>query len=344
MLKYAFFDTKPYDVQGFEKCAKENGIEFKFFETKLDESTVALAQGCDGVVVFVNDTVNENVINKLYEQGVKLIALRCAGFNNVDTRAAFGKIHVVRVPAYSPYAVAEHAMALLLCSIRRIHKAYNRTREFNFSLSGFTGFDLHGKTVGVIGTGKIGRVFIDICKGFGMNVLAYDPFPNPDTDINYVSLDEIFAKSDIISLHCPLTDSTDHIINEESVLKMKKGVIIVNTSRGRLIDTDALIDGIKKKIIGAACLDVYEEESNIFFEDNSGHIMQDDTLARLVSMPNVILTSHQGFLTSDALENIAKVTVDNIKAFHEGRHLDNELCYHCGKSDICKKTRLGKCF
>ena len=200
MLKYAFFDTKPYDVQGFEKCAKENGIEFKFFETKLDESTVALAQGCDGVVVFVNDTVNENVINKLYEQGVKLIALRCAGFNNVDTRAAFGKIHVVRVPAYSPYAVAEHAMALLLCSIRRIHKAYNRTREFNFSLSGFTGFDLHGKTVGVIGTGKIGKAFINICLGFGMRVLAYDKYPCPELasreGVSYASTDEIFIIED----------------------------------------------------------------------------------------------------------------------------------------------------
>lgn len=344
MHKFAFFDTKPYDRPGFEKLSEGTDIKFKFFETKLDEDTAGLAVGCDGVVVFVNDTVNAAVIDKLYSLGIKLIALRCAGFNNVDTRAAFGKIHIVRVPAYSPYAVAEHAAAMLLCSVRRIHKAYNRTREFNFSLNGFTGFDLHGKTVGVIGTGKIGRVFIDICRGFGMKVVAYDPYPAKDSGIEYLGLDELFSVSDIISLHCPLTKDTEYIINENSIAKMKKGVVIINTSRGQLIDTDALIDGIKNKTVGAACLDVYEEESNIFFEDNSGHIMQDDTLARLVSMPNVILTSHQAFLTSDALENIAKITVENIRCFVDGKALENELCYHCGKSEICKKERNGKCF
>lgn len=344
MYKFAFFDTKPYDVPGFEKHSAETDIEFKFFDTKLCEDTVGLAQGCDGVVVFVNDKVNAAVIDKLYEMGIKLIALRCAGFNNVDTKAAFGKIHIVRVPAYSPHAVAEHAAALLLCSIRRVHKAYNRTREFNFSLNGFCGFDLHGKTVGVIGTGKIGRVFIDICRGFGMKVIAYDPYPAKDSDIEYTDLDGIFANSDIISLHCPLMPETEYLLNKDAFSKMKKGVVILNTSRGMLIDTDALIEAIKNKTVGAACLDVYEEESDLFFEDNSGHIMQDDTLARLVSMPNVILTSHQGFLTTDALENIAKVTVDNIKSFMSGDKLENEVCYRCGKSEICKKERAGRCF
>ena len=235
-MKVAFFDTKPYDTPSFEKFGAQKGIEFKFYETKLNEDTAPLADGCEAVCVFVNDTVNAAVIDRLYEGGVKLIALRSAGYNNVDIEHAFGKIHVVHVPAYSPYSVAEHAMALLLTSIRRIHKAYNRTREFNFSLSGLTGFDFHGKTVGVVGTGKIGRIFIDICKGFGMNVIAYDLFPAKDSGIEYVPLDELLERSDIISLHCPLTDATWHLINTEAIGKMKKGVVIVNTSRGGLID------------------------------------------------------------------------------------------------------------
>jgi len=344
MAAFAFFDTKPYDIPGFEKYSREFGIEFKFFETKLCADTAELAKGCDGVVVFVNDTVDKAVIDKLHSYGIGLIALRCAGFNNVDTAAAFEKIHIVRVPAYSPHAVAEHAMAMLLCSIRRIHKAYNRTREFNFSLQGLCGFDLYGKTVGVVGTGKIGIAFAEICRGFGMKVLAYDPYPMKDSWLEYVTLDKIFAASDIISLHCPLTAETTHLVNKESIAAMKKGVVIVNTSRGQLVDTDALMDGIKNKTVGAACLDVYEEESDIFFEDFSGHIMQDDTLARLVSMPNVILTSHQGFLTTDALENIAKVTCENIRCYLDGKDLQNELCYRCGKGEICRKNRQGKCF
>ncbi len=324
-IKIAVFDTKNYDIEGLQKYSENTGITFKFFETKLDNETVNLAYGCRAVVVFVNDAVSADAIDRLYEFGVELIALRCAGFNNVDIKHAEGKIKVVRVPAYSPYAVAEHAMALLLTSIRRIHKAYNRTREFNFSLSGLVGFDLHGKTVGVIGTGKIGRVFCDICRGFGMNVIAYDPYPDSSSGIDYVSVDELFSRSDIISLHCPLTKNTQGIINKSSIEKMKKGVVIINTSRGRLVDTEALVEAIKNKKVGAACLDVYEEESDIFFEDNSGHIMQDDILARLVSMPNVILTSHQAFLTSDALDNIAKTTVDNILSHFEGRPLENEV-------------------
>ena len=341
----AFFDAKPYDVPSFEHFGGEQEVEFKYLEAKLNEDTVELAAGYDGVCVFVNDTVNATVIDRLCELGVKLVALRCAGFNNVDVKHAFGRIHVVRVPAYSPYAVAEHTMALLLTSIRRIHKAYIRTRDFNFSLNGMTGFDLHGKTVGVIGTGRIGRVFIDICRGFGMRVLAYDKFPaegldNGDT-VRYVTLDELFGKSDIISLHCPLTEDTYHIISAESIEKCKRGVVILNTSRGALVDAEALLAGIKSRKIGAACLDVYEEESDFFFEDFSGHILEDDTLARLISMPNVIITSHQAFLTEDALSNIAKTTVENLVEFFRDGKCPNELCYRHGSTEDCK---CGKCF
>ncbi len=344
-MKFAFFDTKPYDKESFNKYSDKYGVKFKFYETKLNEDTVDLAQGYDGVCVFVNDTVNAAVIDRLYELGVKIVALRCAGFNNVDMKYAFGKLHVLRVPAYSPYAVAEHTMAMLLTSVRRIHKAYIRTKDFNFSLAGLTGFDLYGKTVGVIGTGKIGRVFIDICRGFGMKVLAYDKFPAKDLDngdtIRYVELDELFRNSDIISLHCPLTDETEHIINNETIAKCKQGVVLLNTSRGALVDAEALLAAIKSRKIGAACLDVYEEESDFFFEDFSGHIMEDDTLARLITMPNVIVTSHQAFLTNEALENIAETTVKNIVDFMNTNHCENELCYRCGRAEDCKD---GKCF
>lgn len=346
MIKVAFYDTKAYDMPSFEFSGKMNDIQFKFLEAKLNENTAALAKGCDVVCVFVNDTVNSTVIQSLYDNGVKLIALRSAGYNNVDIRAAFGKIHVVHVPAYSPYSVAEHAIALLLTSVRRIHRAYNRTRDFNFSLNGLTGFDLHGKTVGVIGTGKIGMIFANICKGFGMNVLAYDKFPVKDSGFNYVELDSLFKNSDVISLHCPLTDETQHIINSEAIEQMKKGVFIINTSRGSLIDTEALLNGIKSRKIGAACLDVYEEEADIFFEDRSGHILNDEVLARLISMPNVIITSHQAFLTEEALNNIAETTVNNIKSYFTNNNgiCDNELCYRCGHIEQCKKERKEKCF
>lgn len=343
-MKFAFYDTKPYDKASFEKYGEEKGIEFKFYDTKLSAYTVSLASGCDGVCIFVNDDASAEIIDSLYNLGVKVIALRCAGYNNVDVKSAYGKIHVVHVPAYSPYAVAEHAMAMLLTSIRRIHKAYIRTRDFNFSLNGLTGFDLHGKTVGVIGTGKIGRVFIDICKGFGMKVLAYDKFPNENSNINYVSLEELLKNSDIVSLHCPLTKETRHLINAETVNMMKKGVVIINTSRGALIDAEVLLEGIKSRKIGAACLDVYEEESDIFFEDFSGHIIDDDILARLISMPNVIVTSHQAFLTEDALNNIAETTVQNILDIEKDGGSKNELCYHCGNIENCKKSRNCKCF
>ena len=271
------------------------------------------------------------MIDLLSEMGIRVLLLRCAGFNNVDLRHANGRLTVLRVPAYSPYAVAEHAMALLLTSIRRIHKAYIRTRDFNFSLTNMVGFDLHGKTVGVVGTGKIGRCFVSICRGFGMKVLCYDPFPADDPSLTYVPLDELFRESDIISFHCPLTPETRHMVNAASMERMKKGVVLINTSRGALIDSEALLAGIKSRRIGAACLDVYEEESDIFFEDNTGHILEDDTLARLISMPNVIVTSHQAFLTEEALANIAETTVRNLLDFQAGTIGANEVCYRCAK-------------
>ena len=317
-MKLAFFDAKTYDMPGFDACAKDTGLEIKYFETRLNEDTVSLASGFDAVCVFVNDTVNAAVVNKLYSYGIRLIVLRCAGFNNVDMAACQGKIHVFRVPAYSPHAVAEHAMALLLTINRRTHKAYIRTRDFNFSLQGFVGFDLYGKTVGIVGTGKIGRVFADICKGFGMQVLAYDKFPSPDSGLTYTTLDDLFERSDIISLHCPLTEETRHLINADSIARMKKGVTIINTSRGALINTEDLIQGIKEKKVGAACLDVYEEEGDFFYEDYSGHVVQDDKLVRLIAMPNVIVSSHQAFLTKEALDNIAATTVDNALKFFQG--------------------------
>ena len=345
MLKIAFYDTKEYDIPSFEEYGKQRNIEFKFFENKLDEDTVALAKGFDGVCVFVNDKVNKKVIDTLYEYGIRIIVLRCAGFNNVDVKAAFGKIHVYRVPAYSPYAVAEHAMSMLLTMNRRIHKAYIRTRDYNFSLNNLTGVDLYEKTMGVIGTGKIGQIFINICKGFGMHIVAYDKFPNPNLDVEYVELNELFKRSDFISLHCPLTDENTHMINKESMSLMKKGVGIINTSRGGLINADDLLDQIKARKIGFACLDVYEEESNIFFQNKSGHILDDDTLRNLISMPNVLITSHQAFLTEEALNNIADTTTQNIVNFFNGDSFsNNEVCYQCANINNCKKKRKEKCF
>ena len=328
-MKLAFFDTKSYDIPGFDRYGVPAGIEIKYFEPNLNEDTVSLAAGFDAVCVFVNDTVNAEVVEKLYQLGVKAIVLRCAGFNNVDIKACQGKLRVFRVPAYSPHAVAEHAMALLLTINRRTHKAYIRTREFNFSLQGLAGFDLYGKTVGIIGTGKIGKVFAEICKGFGMHILAYDKFPDLNSGLNYVELPELFEQSDIISLHCPLTDETKHIINAESIARMKKGVTIINTSRGGLINTEDLINGIKEKKVGAACLDVYEEEGDLFYEDFSGHIVQDDKLVRLIAMPNVIVTSHQAFLTNEALDNIAMTTVNNLTRFFSGDpDTSTEVVFH----------------
>lgn len=326
MIKIAFFDTKDYERKAFEACAPQEKLSLVFFDTRLSPETVPLAMGFDAVCIFVNDVADRTVIDALYSYGVRMIALRCAGYNQVDLQAAAGKITVVRVPAYSPHAVAEHAMALLLCSIRRIHKAYNRTRDFNFSLNGLTGFTLYGKTVGIVGMGRIGQAFAEICRGFGMNVLAYDKYPS-DFGVTFCSLDELFERSDVVSLHCPLTKETYHIIDRKSIQKMKKGVVLLNTSRGALIHSEALLDGIKERKIGAACLDVYEEEADFFFEDFSGHIMKDDVLARLLSMPNVIVTSHQAFLTEEALATIAETTVNNILSFFAGIPIPNEISY-----------------
>lgn len=327
MKTFAFYDAKPFDRTWFDKLKGGYDVEFKYIKNNLSAETAYIAQGCDGVVAFVNDTIDKNTITRLYEYGIKLIALRCAGYNNVDIKAAQGKIKVASVPAYSPYAVAEHALALLLTLNRKTHRAYLRTRDFDFSIDGLTGFDLHGKTMGVIGTGKIGQVFIDICRGAGMNIIAYDPYPNKDSGINYVELDDLYRKSDVISLHCPLTRESCHMINKDSIARMKDGVVIINTSRGSLIRSEDLLVAIKEHKIGAAGLDVYEEETELFFEDYSNEIIQDDVIARLLSMPNVIVTSHQAFLTNEALENIAKTTLDNIKSFYEDKELANEVIY-----------------
>ena len=304
-----------------------------------------LARGFDGACVFVNDTVNAAVVDALYRLGVRVIALRCAGFNNVDVRACFGKLHVFRVPAYSPYAVAEHAMALLLTVNRHTNRAYLRTRDFNFSLSGLTGFDPHGKTAGVVGMGKIGRIFAQICTGFGMRVLAYDKFPNPDSGLDYVELPELLRQADVISLHCPLTDETRHMIGAAAIVQMKDGAVLVNTSRGGLVDTEALIEGLKSHKVGAACLDVYEEEGDLFYEDCSGEIVSDDTLVRLIAMPNVLVTSHQAFLTKEALDNIAAATVDNLLKFQRGEPSpETEVCYRCERKEDCRRVRRQTCF
>ncbi len=344
-MKIAFYDTKPYDKKSFEEQNKLYNYNFKYFEYKLNEETAHLAKGYEVVCAFVNDTITKEVIDILYDNGVKLLALRCAGYNNVDFKAAFLKIHVVRVPSYSPYAVAEHAMALLLTLNRKIHKAYNRTRESNFSINGLLGVTLHGKTIGVIGTGRIGRIFVNICKGIGMKVIAYDPYPAKDSKIDYVSLQELYNQSDIISLHCPLTKETKHIISKSSIDQMKKNVILINTSRGALINTEDLIEGLKSRKIAQAALDVYEEEGEYFFEDLSDDIIHDDNLARLQSMPNVLITSHQAFFTKEALEAIAITTLENIKAFIEDIPLDNEICYDCQRNrENCSRTINNRCF
>lgn len=325
MPEVALFDVKPYDRQWFDKENEKYNYKLRYFESKLDADTVSLANGCDAVCAFVNDDISAGVIDSLCGSGVKLLAMRCAGYNNVDLRAADGKLPVVRVPAYSPHAVAEHAMALLLTLNRKTHKAYIRTRDYNFSLSNLEGFDLHGKTAGVVGTGKIGRTFIEICRGFGMDVLAYDPYPAKDADWEYVTLDELCRRSDVISLHCPLTKESVNLINSETIKLMKPDAIIINTSRGKLIDSAALLEALTERRIGGACLDVYEEESDIFFDDYSDTVERDETLALLLSLPNVIVSAHQAFLTSEALEGIASVTMDNISAFFDRKTLQNEV-------------------
>lgn len=323
-IRIAVFDAKSYDRIYFDALCPE-GYEVTYFEHKLNEGTVDSTKGFQVIVPFVNDDLNERVIDGLIRNQVRLIAMRCAGYNNVDVRYLKGKLPIVRVPWYSPYAVAEHAMAMLLCLNRRLHRAVIRTRDHNFSLEGLMGWDLYGKTAGVIGTGKIGRIFIHVCRGFGMNVLAYDPYPVEDGSIHYVELDQLLRESDVISLHCPLTEGTNRMINQESIAKMKPTVTIVNTSRGALIDSRALLEALLEKRVGGAALDVYEEEVDIFFEDHSERIVDDEVLTRLVSLPNVIMTSHQAFLTKEALENIARVTLENIREYFEKGSLTNEI-------------------
>ncbi len=327
MKRIAFYDAKPYDKESFDKVG--SAYELEYIEAKLSALTAALAKGSDGVCAFVNDDIDKRTIDILYENGVKIIAMRCAGYSNVDLKAAQGKLTVVRVPSYSPHAVAEHAMALLLCVNRKIHKAYNRTRDFNFSINGLTGTDLYGKTAGIIGTGKIGRAFIQICKGMGMNILAYDPFPIDNVDFEYTDLDTLLSNSDVISLHCPLTNQNTRMLNRNAFEKMKKGVFLINISRGALIDTAALIDALNDGTVGEAGLDVYEEESDLFFEDFSNTVIKDDVLSLLISKPNVLLTSHQAFLTEEALSGIAETTISNLNYFFSGKPLKNEVCIKC---------------
>ncbi len=327
--KIAFFDTKSYDKTFFLKKNQQYGFEIKFYKSHLNKDNAILAKGADVVCIFVNAEVDANVIDILVENGVKLIALRCAGYNNVDLKAAKNRIKVVRVPAYSPHSIAEYTLALMLTLNRKIHRAYNRTREGNFALEGLMGFEMIGKTAGIIGTGKIGKIVAQILKSMGINVLAYDLYPDMEfaekNGIRYASLDELYQNSDIISLHCPLTKETEYLINEDSIAKMKEGVMIINTGRGKLINTKDLIDGLKDKKIGSAGLDVYEEESDYFYEDHSDIVIDDDILARLLTFNNVIVTSHQAFFTKEALSEIARITLQNIQDFFDGKPLVNEV-------------------
>lgn len=328
-MRVAVFSTKRWVERAFRGAPEAEKLEFTFLEPSLSAHTAPLAAEHDAVCIFVNDTADRAVLHELDEAGVKHIALRCAGFNNVDLEEAekLG-MTVVRVPAYSPFAVAEHAAGLIMTLNRRYHRAHNRVREQNFSLDGLLGFDLNGKRVGVIGTGRIGRIFARIMQGFGCDVCAYDQYPNEElaaTGVRYVELDELYAESDIISLHCPLTHETHHIINAESIAKMSDGVMVINTSRGPLIDSNAVIDGLKSGRIGYLGLDVYEEEGDLFFEDLSEEVIQDDTFVRLQTFPNVLITAHQAFFTREAVDNIAQTTVENLLAVNDGGTSANQL-------------------
>jgi D-lactate dehydrogenase len=350
-LKIAFFDAKQYDKEFFNEANKKYGYDIRYFQSRLSENNVIVTKDSDVICPFVNDTINKKIADELHDNGINLIALRSAGYNNVDLKAVFGRIHVVRVPAYSPNAVAEHAVALMLSLNRKIHKAYYRIRDSNFNINGLLGFDMAGKTAGVIGTGKIGVLVAKILKGFDMEVLAYDKFPNKKFEkeygFSYVDLNTLYKKSDIVTLHCPLTPETVHIIDKLSINKMKDGVMIINTGRGKLINTVDLIAALKEGKVGSAGLDVYEEESEYFFEDYSSTIVSDDVLARLLTFPNVLITSHQGFFTKEALTNIAETTLENIRLYFEEDKLPNEICYRCSEFDSggpCRKEKTGKCF
>ncbi|MBN1924819.1 MAG: 2-hydroxyacid dehydrogenase [Prolixibacteraceae bacterium] len=330
-MKVAIFSTKPYDREFIEKANTTAGHEFSFFETSLRPTTVKLAGGHDAVCVFVNDVLSKEVIVSLSEIDVKAIVLRCAGFNNVDIEAACKNgFSVLRVPAYSPHAVAEHAVALIMTLNRKTHKAYNRVREGNFSIERLTGFELAGKTTGVIGTGKIGATFARIMKGFGCRVVAYDLYPDQELageGIYYLPLEEVFKQSDILSLHCPLTPDTHHVINKQCMKLMKKGVMLINTSRGQLIDSEAAIKALKKGQLGYLGIDVYEQEENLFFKDLSEVIIQDDKLMRLMTFPNVLITAHQAYFTDNALNQIAQITIQNLSDIENGQvNEKNRVC------------------
>lgn len=323
MKKIAFFDAKPYDRNSFDQVNRNYQIEY--FDSPLTAQTAHLARDCDGVCAFVNDVLDEKTISQLCQMNIAVVALRCAGYSNVDMAAAKGKICVLRVPAYSPESVAEHAAALLLAVNRKLHRAYDRTRDFNFNINGLSGCVLSGKTAGVIGTGKIGQCFIRICKGLGMKILACDPYPLKDAGFEYAPLERLLAQSDVISLHCPLTPQTKHILNRDAFARMKKGVFIINTSRGGLIDSQALLDALNEGRVRGAGLDVYEEESAYFYQDRSEAPLEDNTLALLLTRPNALITSHQAFLTEEALQSIAETTLANLDAFFAGERLENEV-------------------
>lgn len=339
-LKIAFFDTKPYDRESFERQNKAFGFQLKFFPSHLTEETVSLCQGYDAVCVFVNDRVTKGIIESLKAMNVPLLALRSAGYNNVDLKAAQGAVKISRVPAYSPHGVAEHAVAMMLTLNRKTHRAFYRTRDNNFSIHGLIGFDMYGKTAGVVGTGQIGRIVCEILKGFGMRVVAYDPFAPKEwaaeKGIELVDLGAVYEQSDIISLHCPLTPQNIHMINRGTIEMMKKNVMIINTGRGKLIRSEDLLEALREERVGSAGLDVYEEETDYFFEDYSSHVMKDDVLARLISFPNVLVTSHQAFFTEEALANIATTTLENIRSFFLDGKILNEVCANPAKDGICR--------
>ena len=355
-IKIAFYDTKPYDREFFTKSAALplfDGCKFSFdfYEGHLTAATAELSKGHDAVCIFVNDQLTKEVADILYDNGIRLVALRSAGYNNVDLKAVFNRIHVVRVPAYSPHAVAEYAVALMQTLNRKINHAYNRTRDGNFMLNGLVGSELYGKTAGVIGTGKIGKIAAEILSGYGMKVLLNDPYQDRQfaehLGAQYVNLEELFRQADYVTLHCPLTPENRHVINDKSIALMKKDMVIVNTGRGALVDTQALLTALIGGRIRGAALDVYEEEEQYFFEDWSQAPIQDANLARLIQLPNVILTAHQAFLTSDALDQIASVTLGNIKGFVREDKCENEICYQCAEHvtpEQCNKTKTGSCW
>ena len=345
-IKIAFFDTKPYDRKSFDAANEAFGFDLTYFETRLNPASARMAEGFDAVCPFVNDDLGPKTVEILHEEKVRMIAMRCAGYNNVDLPAAWNKLAVVRVPGYSPYAVAEYALAMYMTLNRSLHRAYNRVRENNFSINGLIGSDLRGKTVGIVGTGRIGLVLAEILQGYGVRILAHDMFPKPEAaeklHIEYVPLDVLYRESDVISLHCPLTHENNHMIDERAIREMKQGVYIINTSRGKLIDTAALIEGLKSGKVGGACLDVYEEEGDYFFEDRSNGPIIDDVLARLLTFPNVLVTSHQAFFTKEAVRNIANVTLQNVKDYFEKGELPNGICEKCDGSRNCPHKPCGK--